>query len=104
MWTALYVMMAVAAWRVWRTGRAERAGAPALFGLQLVLNLLWLVLFFGLRAIGPALIDIVLLVLAIIATAIAFLRIDRTGAALLLPNLAWVAFAAVPNAQIWLLN
>jgi tryptophan-rich sensory protein len=96
-WTLLYVLMAVAAWRVWRTG-------PLLFGLQLALNLLWSVLFFGLRSPGLALAEVVLLWLAIAATALSFRPHDKTAAVLMLPYLAWVSFAAVLNAAIWYLN
>lgn len=104
-WTVLYVMMAVAAWRVWR--RAGLAGGRVALGFyagQLVLNLGWTLLFFGARQVGLALVEIVLLFIAILATAIAFSRIDRLAAALLLPYLLWVAFAALLNAAIWSLN
>lgn len=104
-WLTLYILMALAGWRVWRkNGFANASGALALFGLQLVLNLLWSVWFFGLQQIGWALIDIVLLWLAIAATIIAFWRIDTFAAVLLLPYLAWVSFAALLNFEIWRLN
>ena len=60
-WTLLYLMVAVAAWRVWRRGGRGRAVALALWGGQLTLNLAWSLIFFGLRAPGPALIDLALL-------------------------------------------
>jgi tryptophan-rich sensory protein len=102
-WTLLYILMAVAAWRVWRTGPMARP-ALLLFGLQLALNLLWSVLFFGLRSPGLALAEVVLLWLAIAATALSFRPHDKTAAVLMLPYLAWVSFAAVLNAAIWYLN
>jgi tryptophan-rich sensory protein len=104
-WTALYVMMAVAAWRVWR--RADAAGArPALglWALQLALNLCWSFLFFGARLVGAALAEIAVLFVAILATALLFRRVDRAAAWLLAPYAAWVAFAALLNAAIWILN
>jgi tryptophan-rich sensory protein len=104
-WLTLYVLMAVAAWRVWR--RPEAAGrnaAISLFLLQLGLNLAWSFLFFYWRRIDLGLIDIVLLLAAIIATIVAFRRIDGIAATLLLPYLAWVSFAAVLNSSLWLLN
>ncbi|MFO1033323.1 MAG: TspO/MBR family protein [Hyphomicrobiales bacterium] len=102
-WTVLYIMMAVAAWRVWRTGLLAR---PALwiFGLQLALNFLWSFLFFSLHSPGLALIEIILLWLAIAATLRAFYTHDGWAAALLAPYLAWVSFAAVLNASVWMLN
>lgn len=104
-WTTLYILMAIAAWLVWRS-----AGLPAartallLFVLQLALNSVWSLLFFGLHRIDLALIDIVLLLAAIVATTLAFLRHSRVAAWLLVPYLAWVSFATVLNFAIWRLN
>ena len=104
-WTALYIMMAVAAWRVWRRHGFQAAGrAMVLFALQLALNLAWSLIFFGLRLIGPALAEIGLLFIAIVATTIAFWRHDRLAGLLLLPYAAWVAFASLLNAALWNLN
>lgn len=104
-WTALYIAMAVAGWRVWRRPRAEpRQAALTLFGVQLALNLAWSFLFFGYQRIGLALIDIALLLLAIVATAVVFWRIDRPAGALFVPYALWVAYAAVLNAALWRLN
>ena len=104
-WTALYVMIAIAGWRVWRRAPIEvTSRALALFAAQLALNLGWSFLFFGLQQIGLALAEIVVLWLAIAANAVRFWRIDRWAAALLLPYLVWVAYAAVLNAALWLLN
>jgi tryptophan-rich sensory protein len=101
-WTALYVMMAIAAWLVWRRGNARTA--LVLFILQLLLNSAWSLLFFGLHRVDLALIDIVLLLAAIVATALAFRARSTAAAALLLPYLAWVCFASVLNFAIWRLN
>ena len=104
-WTTLYVMMGVAAWRVWRRREASTRGrALVFFGVQLGLNLLWSVLFFGLMLVGAALVEIVVLLAAIIATTVAFARIDRPAAWLMMPYAAWVTFALVLNGAIWWLN
>lgn len=104
-WTALYLMMAVAAWRIWRhRENGNRGFALVLFAVQLVLNLAWSGVFFGLMSIGVALLEIVLLWLAIVMTAIAFARIDRVAGWLIVPYAAWVLFASLLNAAIWWLN
>jgi len=104
-WSVLYLLMAIAAWLVWR---ARDAGdvtiALGLFGVQLALNLSWSVLFFGLRRPAWALAEIVLLWLSIAATVAAFWDRDPIAGALLLPYLAWVAFAGVLNGAIFRLN
>ena len=104
-WTLLYVLMGVAAWRVWRKFSLVGARGPlGLWGLQLALNLGWSVLFFGLRQIGPALAEILVLLAAVLATALSFRRLDRLAGLLLVPYCAWVAFASVLNFAIWRLN
>jgi len=104
-WTILYCLMGVSGWRVWRH-RASQAtrGALALFALQLFFNFAWSVLFFGLQRIELALIDIVILFVAIVANMILFWRIERLATLLLAPYAAWVAFATILNVSIWLLN
>jgi len=104
-WTTLYAAMAVAAWRVWGASHGvERSRAMTLYGAQLALNLLWSVLFFGLRQPAAALVDIAVLFALILLTARRFWRIDRVAGLLLAPYAAWVAFAAVLNFEIWRLN
>jgi translocator protein len=104
-WTALYAMMAVAAWLVWKhSGFAARRGPLALFFAQLVLNAAWTPLFFGLHQPGFACAEIVLLWLAIAATLAAFRPLNRAAAWLLAPYLAWVSFAAALNFELWRLN
>jgi tryptophan-rich sensory protein len=104
-WTALYLMIAVAGWRVWRR-RSESGAWLALgaWGLQLSLNLSWSMLFFGAQMIGAALAEIAVLLAAILITAALFWRIDRIAGALLIPYAAWVGFATVLNAALWRLN
>ena len=104
-WTILYALMAIAAWRVWRTpGSIDRRRALIAFGVQLGLNLLWSILFFGLQLIGLALLEIALLLLAIAVCAVRFWRIERLAGWLLVPYLLWVAFATMLNLSLWLLN
>ena len=104
-WTALYTMMGIAAWLVWRRGGFKAQRKPLiLFGVQLLLNAAWTPLFFGLQWPGVAFLEIVLLWLAILAALIAFRPVSRPAAVLLLPYLAWVSFAAVLNFTLWRLN
>jgi translocator protein len=104
-WTALYTMMAVAAWLVWRQGGWPARCAPlVLFLGQLALNAAWTPLFFGLHAPGWAAVDIAFLWLAIVATVVAFGPVSRVGAILLWPYAAWVGFAAALNIAIWKMN
>ena len=104
-WTALYLMMAFSAWLVWRQAGLAGARLPlALFAIQLVLNSLWSVLFFGLQSPGAAAVEIILLWAAILATLLAFWKRSNVAGALLVPYLAWVSFAAVLNVAIWWMN
>jgi benzodiazapine receptor len=104
-WTALYAMMAAAAWLVWQRGGWKEQRKPLLIFLaQLALNAVWTPLFFGLHRPGVAFAEIVLLWLAIVATLVAFRPVNRTAAWLLVPYLAWVSFAAVLNGTLWRLN
>lgn len=103
-WTALYVMMAIAAWLTWRTDSPLRSRALALWAVQLALNLAWSMLFFGARQPGLALAEIVALLLAIIATIALFARVAPLAAWLLVPYLAWVGYASALNFAIWRLN
>jgi tryptophan-rich sensory protein len=103
-WSTLYLLMGVAAWRVWRGAHAERVAALQLWWIQLALNALWSPLFFGLQRLDLALLEIVALFAAIVATLVRFDRIDRLAGALLAPYAAWVAFAAFLNLTLWDLN
>lgn len=102
-WTVLYIMIAVAGWLVWRRA-GVRGPAQSLFAAQLALNLAWTVLFFGMTWIGAALVEIVILWIAIAATTKAFWGISRTAALLFLPYLLWVGYAAALNGAIWVMN
>jgi len=104
-WTTLYLMMAFAAWLVWRKRKEENVKAAlGLFVFQLVLNAAWSPLFFGLQNPLAGLLDIVPLWAAILATVIYFRRISAVAAALLVPYLLWVGYATALNAAIWWLN
>jgi benzodiazapine receptor len=105
-WTLLYVMMGVAAFLIWRQG-LDADGvrtALAVFAVQLALNGLWSILFFGMRAPGLALAEIALLWIAIGLTTLFFWRVTATAGALLLPYWGWVSFATILNASLWWLN
>jgi benzodiazapine receptor len=104
-WTALYTMMGIAAWLVWRQGGFAAQKRPlTLFLVQLTLNALWTPIFFGARQIGLAAVEIVILWIAILMTMVAFFRVNRVAGSLFVPYLAWVSFAAVLNITLWWLN
>ena len=104
-WTVLYILMAVAAWLVWRIDGFRGARmALSLYLVQLALNALWSWLFFAWHLGAPAFADILLLGAAIIMTMIAFWRKSGLAGALLVPYLLWVSFALVLNYAIWQLN
>jgi len=102
-WTVLYILMAVAAWLVWRR-QGFQGAALKLFVVQLLFNALWTWLFFVWRLGAVAFIEIVLLWLLIAATIVLFWRVQRVAALLLLPYLAWVSFATALNFTLWRLN
>jgi len=104
-WTVLYLLMAIAAWLVWRRG-SESAVLPAMTAYvgQLVLNVTWSLLFFGLQSPGWAVLDIIALWIAILFTIAQFRPVSRPAAWLLAPYLAWVTFAVALNIAIWRLN
>ena len=107
MWTLLYILMAVAAGLVWDKIKEQNEAvkkALLFFIIQLTLNAIWSYLFFGLKNPMLALVEIVLLWLMIYETYLKFSKINKTAGYLLIPYLAWVAFAAVLNASIWWLN
>ena len=105
-WTALYLLMSVAVWRVW-IHRDESPGVRAtvrLHGVQLALNALWSVLFFGLRRPDFALVEIVALWSLLAVLQVRLFNHDRAAGWLWVPYLAWVSFATALNASIWWLN
>jgi tryptophan-rich sensory protein len=107
-WTVLYAMMGLSLYLASERRSEEDEGlwqaSKALFGIQLILNVLWSYVFFGRRSPGWALVEILFLWAAIVATTLAFYRISRTAGLLLLPYLLWSSFAVVLNGSIWRLN
>ena len=104
-WAVLYVLMAIAAWMVWRKAGFAGAALPlGLWGLQLALNAAWSWIFFGLKRMDLAFAELSLLWLAILATILAFATIDTQAAWLMAPYLAWVSFAGLLNFTMWRLN
>ncbi|MDZ7746307.1 MAG: TspO/MBR family protein [Halobacteriales archaeon] len=100
-WTLLFTLLGVALYRVWAAPASrDRSRALTLFAGQFALNVVWTPVFFGLRAPTAALAIILALWVAILATVVAFDRVDRPAAALFIPYFAWVSFAAVLNAAI----
>ena len=102
----LYILMGVALFLVWRQGLDTQGVKLALtvFAVQLVLNALWSIIFFGMQLPAWAFGEIILLWLAIVATLWAFWRVMPAAGWLLVPYLVWVSFAAVLNGSIWILN
>ncbi len=104
-WTLLYIAMAVAAWLVWRRVGWDGARlALLMFFIQLTLNAVWSVVFFGLRNPGAAFAEIVVLWVAIVVTALLFWKVTPAAGWLFLPYLVWVSFATALNFAIWRLN
>ena len=101
-WTVLYLMMAVAAWWVWKSECPRQA--LVLYGLQLLLNAAWTPTFFGAQQIGLAFAVIIALWLAIVLTVVSFFRVSGLAGWLLMPYLAWVTFAAFLNFTLWRMN
>jgi tryptophan-rich sensory protein len=94
--------MAVAAWLVWK--RAGTSRPLALYFVQLALNAAWTPIFFGAHQLGWALVEIVVLWIAILLTLLSFRRVNSSAGWLLVPYLAWVTFAATLNFTLWRLN
>lgn len=105
-WITLYLMMGISLYIVWNGGLRNKHAkiAITIFGIQLLLNSLWSILFFGLQSPLSAFIEIVLLWGAILATIIYFYRISKIASYLLIPYFLWVSFAAVLNLAIVYLN
>ncbi len=101
-WTCLYVLIAIAGWRVWRGDGSRRI--LALWWVQLALNFAWSPVFFAAHAIGPALVVILLLLAVIIAFIVAARSRDRVASWLFAPYAAWVAFASLLNGALFVMN
>ena len=105
-WITLFVLMGIAAFLVWNKGLSDQKVKTALsiFAVQLILNVLWSVMFFGLRSPLAGLIEIAVLWMAILLTILYFFKVSHVAGILLIPYILWVSFAAVLNASIWRLN
>ena len=103
-WTAIFTFLGVALWLVWRSDADGRRLALGLFVAQMAFNVAWTPAFFTLEVLLLGLLVIVALWILVVATIVAFDRVDRRAAALLVPYLAWVTFAAVLNFELWRLN
>lgn len=103
-WTVLYILMGTAAWMVGKSGDDKAAPALRLYRIQLIVNVLWPLLFFRLSLRLPALLWLLLLIALIVGTIRRFYAIRPTAALLLLPYLAWCLFAAYLNLGFYLLN
>lgn len=102
-WTILFILMGVALYRVWMK---KSLGDKKLnwWWIQLGLNILWSILFFGYRNPGLAMVEIIVLWVAIYKTIVSFGKIDKLASKLLIPYLAWVTFASALNFGVWWLN
>ena len=98
-WTILYILMGVSLYLVW-----VKKTVPAVFWLQLILNALWSIIFFGMKNPTLAFVDIIALWVAIVLTIKAFSKINKLAGQLLWPYLAWVSFASILNLAIVILN
>jgi len=105
-WTLLYILMGISLWLVIKDGMGSRPvqQAVALFAVQLGLNLAWSIIFFGMHLIALAFIEILILFVFIVATALTFKKINPTAGWLFIPYICWTAFASVLTGTLWLLN
>jgi translocator protein len=98
-WTTLFLLMGISLYLVWAKGKV-----PVIFWVQLVLNVLWSIIFFGWQQPGVAFFELIMLWFAILYTIINFWRVSKPAAYLLLPYIVWVTFAGFLNYSLWLLN
>ncbi len=105
-WTTLYLLMGISAFLVWQRGweRRDVRRALSVYIVQLVLNALWSIVFFGMQSPGGALVTIAALFVSIVWTMVVFYRISRPAAYLLIPYILWVGFASYLNYAIYVLN
>ena len=105
-WTILYILMGLAAYRVWEQGKQGQdvKKALVLYVLQLFLNFLWPLIFFRFRLYGLAFVELLVLLIFILLTTFEFFRIDKVAGYLMIPYIVWVSFAGILNFAIWFLN
>ena len=103
-WTTLYILMGIAAGIIWHSKDERRNTALMLFILQFLFNLAWSYIFFSRHEPGWAFAEIIIMLVLIITTTLAFYRVKPLAAYLMIPYILWVSFAAVLNGSIWMLN
>ena len=105
-WTILFFLMAVASYRIWLVGKSggDVKKALTLYGIQLILNFFWSIIFFRFNLLGLAFIELLLLLIFILLTTFEFYKHDKIAAYLMIPYIIWVSFAGVLNYAIWMLN
>jgi len=105
-WTILFFLMAVAAYRIWMVGKSggDVQKSLVLYGIQLFLNFFWSIIFFRFRLYAIAFLELLLLVIFILLTTFEFYKNDKIAAYLMIPYIGWVSFAGVLNYTIWMLN
>ncbi len=103
-WTFLYILMGISLYLVWQSKNKNKKIALTFFFVQLILNSLWSILFFGLQNPLLAFIEIIILWIAILMTIIKFHKISKAASYLLIPYILWVSFASILNLSIYLLN
>lgn len=105
-WITLYALMGIAAFLIWKRGldRKDVRQALYVFIVQLMLNSMWSIIFFGLQSPGGAFVEIIFLWISILISIIMFAKISKPAAWLLVPYILWVSFASYLNYSIWILN
>ncbi|MGL5646424.1 MAG: TspO/MBR family protein [Clostridium sp.] len=104
-WPILYLLMGIASYRVYMKER-KKTGRNSIFiyGIQLILNFLWSIIFFGLKLYGVAFLELIVLLIFIIITFIKFYKTDKVAGFMILPYLLWTIFAGYLNFGVWYLN
>jgi len=104
-WSLLYILMGIAAFLIWQK-RDNLKTKPALmfYGIQLILNTFWSIIFFGMHNPGLAFLEIIILWTFILITLIKFYKINKTSGILFIPYFIWVSFASILNFAVWMLN
>ena len=105
-WTTLYILMGISVFLIWQKGLTTNGAVLpfTLFWIQLAINALWSIIFFGMKSKGGGVITIIMLWLLILATIITSFRVSGWAGALLIPYIVWVTVASYLNIGVWLLN
>lgn len=104
-WTLLYILMGISAFLIWKKrDNLKTKQALIFYSIQLILNALWSIIFFGMHNLGLAFLEIIILWMFILITLIKFYKINKTAGLLFVPYLLWVSFASILNFAVWMLN